>query len=397
MLFNVDLPTSRCYHISKWTNGGLLSLALTHGRKGLATGKLRASLDGGESLKLRRLRALAFCYCALGAGGSAFSQEVLLIPDSDTDSVGIYDPFNGDFVADLIGPSTQLSRPICAIRGPEGLIYVSDQTLDAVFRFDQSGVFVDQFCGPGNGLDNVRGIAFQGSDLLVCYASTSNASDRGIARFSSAGARLSNAVGATIDPFDVFVAGGDLLVSDIASNQVVRIANGTGAITTLFSVAFPEQINQRVNAPSFLNIAYAGDVITEFDLTPQVFHVTPITGLGRGIVELGNGNYLLTNSTTVCEADPQSGSRIRVVRSGGGFRFIERVTLGPIGCSDQVCAAADFDGTCVIDLVDLTLFLGAFGDTGAPGSVFGDTNNDGLVDLTDLTTVLALFGSDCNP
>lgn len=345
---------------------------------------------------MRRVPALICLVCASIGGSGARAQEVLLIPDSENNSVGMYSPLNGDFLSDLISPTPNLDRPICAIRGADGLIYVSDQTLDAVFRFDQTGTFVGEFCGPAEGLDNVRGIAFQGSDLLVCYSSTTSTTDRGLARFNSSGVRLANVMTGTIDPFDVFVVGNDLLVSDIAGNQVVLVSGGSGAISPLFSVAFPEQISQRLQSPTFLNIAYTGDVITEFDLGPQVVQVTPITGLGRGIAELGNGNFLLTNSTTVCEADPQTGTRIRVVRSGTGFRFIERVTLGPVGCADQVCAAADFDDTCVIDLVDLTLFLGTFGNTGTPGTVIGDTNNDGLVDLLDLTTVLALFGSNCN-
>jgi hypothetical protein len=45
----------------------------------------------------------------------------------------------------------------------------------------------------------------------------------------------------------------------------------------------------------------------------------------------------------------------------------------------------------------LTLLLSAFGSIGEPGGVVGDTNGDGIVDLTDLTALLSQFGSACGP
>ncbi len=51
---------------------------------------------------------------------------------------------------------------------------------------------------------------------------------------------------------------------------------------------------------------------------------------------------------------------------------------------------ADVDGSGSIDLADLNLVLGSFGQT----TDQGDTNDDGVVDLADLNTVRA-FGTSC--
>jgi hypothetical protein len=344
---------------------------------------------------LASVAAVAFVACAV-------AQPVLLIPDSVTDSVGMYSPTDGTYLGDLIldsdpGPAGNLDTPIDAIVGTDGRIYVSDQVKDAVLRYDQSGVFIDAFCGPGSGLDNVRGIAFADADLLVCYASVTNSADRGVARFSPAGLRLPDFIGAGVDPFDVFLLGGDVLVSDIATNAVYRYDMAGNQIAQLFGIAFPEQISFRPSTGRFLNIAHNGNRITEFDLAGTLFATIPITSLGRGIMELDDGNFLMTNTNGVREINPVNGTTVRLIRSGTGFRYIERVLLGAAPCPTPGCDAGDLNGDCLVDLIDLTLFLSAFGNVGEPGSVVGDTNQDGVVDLIDLTSLLSQFGSNCAP
>lgn len=339
--------------------------------------------------------AAAFVACAA-------AQTVLLIPDSVTDTVGMYSPADGTYLGDLIvdadpGPAGNLETPINAIVGSDGRVYVSDQIKDAVVRYDQTGAFIDVFCGPAAGLDNVRGIAFDGDELLVSYASVTKPVVRGVARFSAAGVRLPDFIADGIDPFDVFLLGGDVLASDIDTNTVFRYDTAGNQIAPLFSVDFPEQIAFRPSNGHFLNIAHNGNRITEFDLAGSLFATIAITSLGRGIAELDNGSFLMTNTNGIREIDPASGTTVRLIRSGSGFRFIERVLLGNLPCPVPGCDAADLNGDCLVDLTDLTLLLSAFGDVGEPGSVVGDTNQDGLVDLVDLTTLLSAFGLNCAP
>lgn len=337
---------------------------------------------------------------ALVLVAAAPAQTVLLIPDSVTDTIGQYSSLDGSFISDLItdtdpGAGGNLDTPIDAIVGPDGLIYISDQLKDAVLQYDSSGVFLRQFCGPESGLDNLRGIAFLGSDLLVCYASVINPTDRGVARFSPDGVRIADFIGPAVDPFDVYLSSENVLVSDISSNAVIRYDAAGNQIGPLFGVTFPEQISYRPSTGRFLNIAHNGNRITEFDLAGTVFATINITSLGRGIVQLENGNLLMTNTIGVREIDPVSGATVRVIRSGSGFRYIERVDFGSQPCPLPGCDPGDLNGDCLVDLLDLTSLLSAFGTVGPPGSLEGDTNGDGVVDLLDLTSLLSQFGNHC--
>lgn len=54
----------------------------------------------------------------------------------------------------------------------------------------------------------------------------------------------------------------------------------------------------------------------------------------------------------------------------------------------------DLNNDGLINTVDLTILLAAFGDAVIPGTP-GDLNNDGLINTMDLTTFLGLFGTAC--
>ena len=57
-------------------------------------------------------------------------------------------------------------------------------------------------------------------------------------------------------------------------------------------------------------------------------------------------------------------------------------------------ASADLDGNGAVDLSDLLVVLGHFGQTDAT-TAEGDVNGDGVVDLSDLLFVLGAFDSEC--
>ncbi|XOV75260.1 MAG: GC-type dockerin domain-anchored protein [Phycisphaerales bacterium] len=81
-------------------------------------------------------------------------------------------------------------------------------------------------------------------------------------------------------------------------------------------------------------------------------------------------------------SDEGAGSLVEAAVDG----FVVRST----GCEDAPCAA-DTTGDGSVDLADLNLVLGNFGQT----TPDGDTNGDGQVDLADLNTVLGAFGAAC--
>jgi hypothetical protein len=257
-----------------------------------------------------------------GAANTATAQ-FLLIPDSTADVVGMYDPFDGSYLGDLITGFDQFSTPINAVAGPDGLIYVSDQVADSVFRFDMDGNFVDVFADAGDGLNNVRGIDFRGDELFV------TSGDDYVARFAADGTRLTDFINDGTDPFDIyFLDDGRALLADIqGTTDNVRLYNSDGSLSgELFSINFPEQINGLSNG-NYVNASFSGDTVTEFDLDGTVVNQWVFDG-GRGVHELGNGNLLVTSGAGVFSLDRDSGA-LTTIRDDGSFRFIEFVIPSP--------------------------------------------------------------------
>lgn len=333
--------------------------------------------------------SLSLAFVALAA-----AQETLLIPDAATDTIGRYDRTTGDYLGDLIVDSDPtelgwLATPIHAIRGPDDRIYVSDQTRDAIVLFTAAGEHLGDFADAADGLDNVRGLAFIGETLYVCNA-PADPGVPGVLRFDLAGHRLEDFVGG-VNAFDIHESPAGILISDIANDRIDLFDPATGQpLAQLASTDFPEQISRK-RSGNLLVIAYLGNEIIEFSPAGTLIRRLPIAGLGRGVVELGNGNLLISTGTGIRELNPVNGAVIRTVRSGTGFRFIERVNFGS-ACVYQGCDAGDITGDCAVDLTDLSTLLANFG---SPAPTAGDLDGNGVVDIGDLGLLLSVFGNDC--
>lgn len=260
--------------------------------------------------------------CAAAAG------DYLLIPESDTDTIGMYDPYDGTYLGDfatvpLIYGSTR--TPINAVLGPDGLVYVSDQVQDAIFRFQLNGTYLDVFADSGDGLDNVRGIAFRANGNLLVSHSPSGTTNDAVAEFAPDGTRLPDVV-TGVDPFDVYVLqDGRLLVSDIGGTDAVELYTAAGAfVSTVLTIDFPEQTNGDPSAPGgYLNASFSDNFVTDFDLDGSIYSQFPFSG-GRGVWRLGNGNILATKGDGVWELDAVTGALLQN-EHGGSARFIEYV------------------------------------------------------------------------
>jgi hypothetical protein len=247
--------------------------------------------------------------------------EFLLIPDSTADSVGMYDPYDGTYLGDLIPPFDSFSTPVNAALGPDGYIYVSDQVADSVFRFNMDGSFFDVYADGSDGLNNIRGIDFRGGHVFV------TSGDDYVAEFDGPHSRIGNFIEDGSDPFDIlFLKDGRSLLADIqGSSDNVRLYNYDGSLAyEIFSVSFPEQIQFDSLGPgAFLNVSFSDDVVTDFDLDGSIAETTVFDG-GRGVFRLGNGNLLVTNGSGVFEIEPGTGNVIEQEYAGSG-RFIEFV------------------------------------------------------------------------
>ncbi len=255
---------------------------------------------------------------------SILEERVLLIPNSTDDSVGMYDPVDGTFLGFFITYYAGFGTPICAIKGPDGNIYVSDQTADAVFVFDTTGTYISTYADASDGLNNIRGIDFRGDRLYV------TSGDDYVAEFSGPHNRVGDFINDGSDSFDIyFLDDGRALLADIqGSSDNVRLYNVDGTFSgVVINVDFPEQIQMDLEEPgAFLNASFSDNQITDFDLDGTIHETTPLT-YGRGVYRLENGNLLATNSTGVFEIDPGSGSIIEQ-QSSGSARFIELYVSG---------------------------------------------------------------------
>ncbi len=253
--------------------------------------------------------------------GNYRDDGVLLITDSTSDIVCMFDPYDGTYLGDFcnIPPihGTYLT-PVNAIPGPDGNIYVSDQVQDAVFVFNSTGTFLYEYANDTDGLNNVRGIAFRGTHLFV------TSGDDYVAEFDGPHNRLPDFINDGSEPFDIFfLDDGRALLSDIGSTDNVRLYYANGTLdAVLFQISFPQQImNDTVLPGSYLNAGFSGGQITDFDLDGTIVQTTPFSS-GRGVYRLGNGNLLVTDSDGVWEISPGTGSIIGQ-KKGGSSHFIE--------------------------------------------------------------------------
>ena len=267
-----------------------------------------------------------------GAGGDPgpTTVDVLLIPDSTEDAIGLYDPQDGSYLGDWLPPNEAtdpytFSTPINAVQGLKDHIFVSDQLEDAVFEFEPDGTFVGVFADATDGLDNIRGIDFFGTDLFVSDASGF------IARFAATGDRLPDLINdVTLDPFDILLEGsGNTLVVDIADPNRVRFypAGSTTTFSHLLQRDFPQQLKPNP-AGGYLVAAFGSGEVLEVDEVGTVGRTVTLAN-ARGVHPLGNGNWLVTASSDggVRVMNPNDGTTVAQVREGSGFRYIERATL----------------------------------------------------------------------
>jgi hypothetical protein len=258
---------------------------------------------------------------------------VLLIPDSTADVVGMYDPYDGEYLGDFIvndpsGTQYNFQTPINAVQGPNDYIFVSDQISDAVYTFDTEGEFL--FVAAQTGMNNLRGLDFRGDTLFV------TSGDDYVAMFSGPDQFAGYFIQDGTDPFDIlftdeYTTGAALLADIQGSTDNVRLYEPDGSfVMELFKVNFPEQIQIDAGNPGhYLVIAFSENVIHQFTIDGTITDTWNFSG-GRGVYRLGNGNLLATNGSGVQEIDPATGSIIDT-KNTGSCRFIELANVTVTG------------------------------------------------------------------
>ena len=161
------------------------------------------------------------------------SNSFLMIPDSVSDRIVLFDPLDGSLIDDnFIDGSVDtglgiFQTPINAIQVNRE-IWVSDQVADAIFRFDLSGNYLgivndSDNDGTPEGLDNIRGIEFVNGLIYVSNSGTENGAPGDgsvVVVFDTDGNNLG--FFDTGDPFDIRAYNGTLLISDIDEDNIDR-------------------------------------------------------------------------------------------------------------------------------------------------------------------------------
>ncbi len=287
-----------------------------------------------------------------GSAGLAPAGEVLLIPDSFTGSVWIFDAIDGSAVdnAFITDPGSDngvdvFDRPIEALIAADGTILVTDQFANVVSQFNPDGSFVGILSLGGvedtSIMNNIRGGHVLSSgpnagDVLIANNGANNdlvVSQKNVKRLDPLdGSELSdfafNRYGGIRGPFDAMEYNGEVLVADEGQDKIVRYTL-EGKFNERFTSAlehpqldFPQQMAIAGNG-NLLVCNFSSGVILEFDTSANlVGQYDPGTlDRYRGIYELGNGNLLVTTSTGVYEVT-RGGIVVETEASGSGFRYI---------------------------------------------------------------------------
>lgn len=276
------------------------------------------------------LALLAAAACAASA------QEYIMMPDSTTDAIVLFDPFDGSLVNSSyfsLVPSGIASTPINAVQvGNE--IWVSDQLGDGIMRFDLFGAHQGNILGT---MDNIRGFEVVGNTAYVGNAGTLNgAPGEAVVTIDVANLAISGSfrVGddASGDPFDVLAFGGGLLINDIDS-QDLEIHDLAGVWQSTFhnsdglsGIDFPEQMNFSNSGQSVFVAGFSPpDGIYEYDLAGNQINFYDVGTGARGVWQLGNGNIMYSDGSGAHILDPLTGATT-LVHAGSG-RFFERLVI----------------------------------------------------------------------
>jgi hypothetical protein len=266
--------------------------------------------------------------------------QLLLVPDWTNDNVLAFDPVTGDLVnANFIPPNPgNLASPKHALWNPAGFISVSDQITDLVQKFDTTGSYIGIFAPAGGVntaiLDNMRGHAYRpNGNLVVTVGSGGN--QNGVPEFDAGGNYLGNFIaigsGGLNSPFCVLFRANDVLVTGSSSDAAHRYdLSGTYLNNLITGVQFPQQIVELSNTNLALAVFSTPSGLGIYDANGnQLNFFSSVTSL-RGVYQIPNGNYLVTNSSGLHEIDGTTGSLIRTIQAATNMQYISYVDFSII-------------------------------------------------------------------
>jgi DNA-binding beta-propeller fold protein YncE len=313
---------------------------------------------------VRYLPACMSLFAIACASGASIAQDVILIPDSNADSVWVFSAVDGALIdnAFITDPGTDngvdvFDRPMEVLVSLDGSLLVTDQFANVVSQFNANGTFVGILSLGGtedtNIMNNIRGghVLTQGDgagDVLVTNSGAFNdlvVSQKNVKRLdpNDGSEKVDfafNRYGGIRGPFDVIEYNGEVLVADEGQDKIVRYTldgKFNERFTSSFVVPqldFPQQMAITSNG-NLLVCSFSNGVILEFDPDANlVGQYDPGTlDLYRGIAELDNGNLLVSTTTGVFEVT-RTGIVVEIEAVGTGFRYLTKYTA-PAGLLER--------------------------------------------------------------
>lgn len=322
----------------------------------------------------------------LGLPMAASAQQYLLVTESTTDRVMIFDAYDGsevntNFILNALSPYSFI-LPKQAIQVGEQ-IWVADQNADSIFRFDIQGQYIDRI-GP-MGLDNIRGMALVDGVVYLANGGSGNAAPgHAIITIDAATGQITGSFPAG-DPWGVTPFEGGLLVSEETLDELERytlsgVSQGV-LVTTGFDL--PQQMYVKENGNVLLAAYNAPVGIFEFTPAGELVEYLPIgTTSVRGVYVLGNGNIMFTDAVGVKVYDVTTGA-ITLLEGGSGH-FISPLTLS------EPCPA-DLDGSGTLTLGDFIQFRNLY----VAGDLRADFDGSGALALNDFVAFRNTYVAGC--
>ncbi len=275
---------------------------------------------------------------------TAQAQSFLLVPDSNNDRIMKLDPATGAILSSSFIVDASLQTPIEALPSGLGTILVSDQLLDEVREYDLvTGAFIRTLAGPAQGLDNIRGMAIQGSELFVTVASGVNAGK--VLRLDVATGNVLgtfadlNLVTTGASPFDVHFYGSEVLVSDSTGDDILRYDVSGNFLGKLLDssnagpINFPQQMATLGNGSIIVAGFSLPTALAEIAPGGAVTTYASNTG-NRGVYELSNGLVLYTGGTQIRTLDRSTNTHTVIFDqlagaglNNGSMRFVTLVVV----------------------------------------------------------------------
>jgi len=262
------------------------------------------------------------------------AQQVLLMPNSLRDTVWTLDPFDGSVISQNFITDPNHVTTINAIDSGRGTVFVSDQVADAVFEYDLSGNFLGTFVGPGEGLDNIRGITVKDGDLYVTVAGGALTGTIQKFRISDKAQSTFVTLATGASPWDITFRGNDVLISDSTSDDIYSYTHGG----TLNGKFYDSPGTNDLNFPQQISLAGTDVLVSGFSVPNGVYRFDENglktafrdTGIAvRGVYQLGNGKVLWTGGTRFGTWDPATNALADIYTgtTSDSFRYVELMAV----------------------------------------------------------------------